>query len=113
MRSGRIEGVSDVRDESDHEGMRLVVETSRGHDPNRVLESLLQYTQLRETFGAQMLALVPTEEGMRPEYLSLRDALVHFVQHRLTVIERRSRFEREKLPRGCTSSKGCSRSGGD
>ena len=97
VRSGRIEGVSDVRDESDHEGMRLVVETSRGHDPNRVLESLLQYTQLRETFGAQMLALVPTEEGMRPEYLSLRDALVHFVQHRLTVIERRSRFEREKL----------------
>jgi DNA gyrase subunit A len=97
VRSGRIEGVSDVRDESDHEGMRLVVETSRGHDPNVVLESLLQYTQLRDTFGAQMLALVPTEDGMRPEYLSLREALVHFIEHRLTVIERRSRYERKKL----------------
>jgi DNA gyrase subunit A len=83
-------------------------ERSRGHAaggrdqpwvtiPNVVLESLLQYTQLRDTFGAQMLALVPTDDGMRPEYLSLRDALVHFIEHRLTVIERRSRFERKKL----------------
>ncbi|HSM57347.1 MAG TPA: DNA topoisomerase (ATP-hydrolyzing) [Candidatus Sulfomarinibacteraceae bacterium] len=96
VRNGRIEGVSDVRDESDHEGMRLVVETSRGHDPNKILEGLLQYSQLRETFGAQILALVPTEDGMRPEYLSLRDALVHFISHRLVVIERRSRYEREK-----------------
>ncbi|MFW5943000.1 MAG: DNA gyrase/topoisomerase IV subunit A, partial [Chloroflexota bacterium] len=96
VRNGRIEGVSDVRDESDHEGMRLVVETSRGHDPSKILESLLQYSQLRETFGAQILALVPTEDGMRPEYLSLRDALMHFISHRLVVVERRSRYEREK-----------------
>jgi len=97
VRSGRIEGVSDVRDESDHEGMRMVVETSRGHDPNVVLEALLQYSQLRETFGAQILALVPTEDGMRPQYLSLQDALHYFIVHRLQVIERRSRYEREKL----------------
>jgi DNA gyrase subunit A len=96
VRNGRIEGVSDVRDESDHEGMRLVVETSRGHDPNKVLEGLLQYSQLRETFGAQILALVPTPDGMRPQYLSLREALAHFIAHRLVVIERRSRHEREK-----------------
>jgi DNA gyrase subunit A len=96
VRNGRIEGVSDVRDESDHEGMRLVVETSRGHDPDVVLEGLLQYSQLRETFGAQILALVPTEDGMRPQYLSLHDALSHFVAHRLAVIERRSRYERER-----------------
>ena len=97
VRNGRIEGVSDVRDESDHEGMRLVIETSRGHDPSVVLEGLLQYSQLRETFGAQILALVPTEEGMRPEYLSLHSALSYFIQHRLTIIERRSRYERKKL----------------
>lgn len=97
VRNGRIEGVSDVRDESDHEGMRLVIETSRGHDPGVVLEGLLQYSQLRETFGAQILALVPTEDGMRPQYLSLRDALAYFIAHRLQVIERRSRYDREKL----------------
>ncbi len=97
VRNGRIEGVSDVRDESDHEGMRLVIETSRGHDPAVVLEALLQYSQLRETFGAQILALVPTEDGMRPQYLSLREALAYFIAHRLQVIERRSRHEREKL----------------
>jgi DNA gyrase subunit A len=96
-RSGRIEGVSDVRDASDHEGMSLVIETSRGHDPNEVLAGLLQYTQLRETFGTQMLALVPGQDGMRPEYLGLRDALIHFINHRLAVIERRSRYERQKL----------------
>ena len=99
VRNGRIEGVSDVRDESDHEGMRLVIETSRGHDPTEVLASLLQYSQLRETFGAQILALVPTEDGMRPEYLSLREALSYFVQHRLNIVERRSRYERERHQR--------------
>ena len=99
VRNGRIEGVSDVRDESDHEGMRLVIETSRGHDPNVVLADLLQYSQLRETFGAQILALVPTEDGMRPQYLTLRDALAYFVEHRLNVIERRSRHDRERLRR--------------
>jgi DNA gyrase subunit A len=99
VRNGRIEGVSDVRDESDHEGMRLVVESSRGHDPNEVLADLLQYSQLRETFGAQILALVPTADGMRPQYLSLRDALTYFVAHRVLVIERRSRYERKRLER--------------
>ena len=97
VRNGRIEGISDVRDESDHEGMRLVIETSRGHDPGVVLEGLLQYSQLRETFGAQILALVPTEDGMRPQYLPLTEALNYFITHRLQIIERRSRFEREKL----------------
>lgn len=96
VRKGRIEGVADVRDESDHEGMRLVVETLRGHDPAAVLEMLLQYSQLRETFGAQMLALVPTEDGMKPRNFSLREALCYFVSHRLQVIERRSRYERKK-----------------
>ena len=97
VRDGRIEGIVDVRDESDHEGMRLVIETTRGHDPAKILEGLLTYTQLRETFGANMLALVPTENGVAPQQLSLRQMLVAFIQHRLLVIERRSRHERKKL----------------
>jgi len=97
VREGRIDGIVDVRDESDHEGMRLIIETTRGHDPAKILEGLLTYTQLRETFGANMLALVPTENGIAPQQLSLRQMLVEFIQHRLLVIERRSRHERKKL----------------
>jgi DNA gyrase subunit A len=97
VRDGRIEGIVDVRDESDHTGMRLIIETTRGHDPANVLEGLLTYTQLRETFGANMLALVPTENGIAPQQLSLRQMLVEFIRHRLVVIERRSRHERQKL----------------
>ncbi|MFO7540362.1 MAG: DNA gyrase subunit A, partial [Chloroflexota bacterium] len=97
VREGRIDGIIDVRDESDHEGMRLLIETTRGHDPAKILEGLLTYTQLRETFGANMLALVPTSNGVAPQQLSLRQILVAFIEHRLTIIERRSRHERKKL----------------
>ncbi|MCL4298389.1 MAG: DNA topoisomerase 4 subunit A [Anaerolineae bacterium] len=94
VREGRIAGVTDLRDESDYTGMRVVVEVARGSDPRRVLESLLAYTQLRQTFGVTNLALVDDGEGETvPKLLSLRDMLVHFVSHRLTVIERRSRHE--------------------
>lgn len=94
VREGRIAGVTDLRDESDYTGMRVVVEVARGSDPRQVLESLLAYTQLRQTFGATNLALVDDGEGEAvPKLLSLRDMLVHFVSHRLTVIERRSRHE--------------------
>ncbi|GIK43517.1 MAG: DNA gyrase subunit A [Chloroflexota bacterium] len=94
VREGRIAGVTDLRDESDYTGMRVVVEVARGNDPRRVLESLLAYTQLRQTFGVTNLALVDDGEGETvPKLLSLRDMLVHFVSHRLNVIERRSRHE--------------------
>jgi DNA gyrase subunit A len=94
VREGRIAGVTDLRDESDYTGMRVVVEVARGTDPRRVLESLLAYTQLRQTFGVTNLALVDDGEGETvPKLLSLQDMLVHFVSHRLNVIERRSRHE--------------------
>ena len=98
VRDGRITGVTDLRDESDHTGMRVVIEVSRQASPQEVLKQVLKYSQLRETFGVINLALVPTGEngGTRPEYLSLPDLLIHFVAHRLEVIERRSRFELEK-----------------
>ncbi len=97
VREGRITGVTDLRDESDHTGMRVVIEVSRQASPQEVLKQVLKYSQLRETFGVINLALVPAGNGMtRPAYLSLRDLIVHFITHRLEVIVRRSRFELEK-----------------
>ena len=98
VRDGRITGVTDLRDESDHTGMRMVIEISRQATPEAVLKQVLKYSQLRETFGVINLALVPTGENgeTRPEYLTLPELLIHFVAHRLEVIERRSRYELEK-----------------
>lgn len=96
VRRGRVTGVTDLRDESDHTGMRLVIEISRQAKPEEVLEQVLKYSQLRETFGVINLALIPANGGTRPTYLPLRDLLVHFVDHRLTIIERRSRYELER-----------------
>ncbi len=97
VREGRITGVTDLRDESDHSGMRVVIEISRQASPQEVLKQVLKYSQLRETFGVINLALVPTENNhTRPEYLPLRDILFHFVEHRLGIIVRRSRFELER-----------------
>ena len=97
VRDGRLAGVTDLRDESDYTGMRLVIEVSRNADPEKVLADALRYSQLRETFGVINLALVPTADGAtRPRYLSLIEMLTHFVAYRLEVIERRSRFELEQ-----------------
>ncbi len=100
VRDGKISGVTDLRDESDHEGMRMVIEVSRVADPNEVLDSALSRSQLRETFGVNALALVPEKVNgdviVRPQRLSLHDMLVYFIDHRLTVIVRRSRYELDK-----------------
>jgi DNA gyrase subunit A len=100
VREGRINGVTDLRDESDHEGMRAVIEVSRVANPREVLDSVLSRSQLRETFGVNALALVSEKVNgdtiVRPQRLSLRDMLVHFVEHRLNVIVRRSRYELER-----------------
>ncbi|MBC8447110.1 MAG: DNA topoisomerase 4 subunit A [Chloroflexi bacterium] len=100
VREGRVSGVTDLRDESDHEGMRAIIEVSRMADAHEVLESILSHSQLRETFGVNALALVSEQANgdtiVRPQRLSLRDMLVHFLEHRLNVIVRRSRHELEK-----------------
>ncbi|MFN2227016.1 MAG: DNA gyrase subunit A, partial [Anaerolineae bacterium] len=100
VREGRITGVTDLRDESDHEGMRAIIEVSRVADPREVLEAVLSRSQLRETFGVNALALVAERVNgdtiVRPQRLSLKDMLVYFIDHRLTVIIRRSRYELEK-----------------
>lgn len=92
VREGRLEGIADLRDESDREGLSIVIEMKAGAEPKLVLNRLYKYTPLQSTFAAQMLALVDGE----PRLLSLKRALQIFIQHRQIVITRRSKFELEK-----------------
>ena len=85
----RIEGISDLRDESDRDGMRIVIELKRDAEPKVVLNQLYKLTQMQESYGLIMLAI---HEG-RPRELSLRDMLLEFLNHRRRVITRRSQFE--------------------
>jgi DNA gyrase subunit A len=91
-REGRLEDVSDLRDESDRRGMSIIIELRRGAQPKKVLNQLYKYTPLQSTFGVQLLALV---DGV-PRMLSLKRALHIFIDHRQEVITRRSKFELEK-----------------
>jgi DNA gyrase subunit A len=85
----RIEGISDLRDESDRDGMRIVIELKRDAEPKVVLNQLYKLTQMQESYGLIMLAI---HEG-RPRELGLRDMLLEFLSHRRRVITRRSQFE--------------------
>ncbi|RLB37585.1 MAG: DNA gyrase subunit A, partial [Deltaproteobacteria bacterium] len=92
VRSGRLDAISDLRDESDRRGMSIVIELKRGSQPRKVLNQLLKYTPLQTTFGVNLLALV---DGA-PRVLSLKRVLQLYVQHRQEVITRRSRYELER-----------------
>lgn len=85
----RIEGISDLRDESDRDGYRVVYDLKRDAIPNIVLNNLFKYTQLQTTFGVNNVALV---KG-RPQTLNLRDLIKYFVEHRHEVVIRRTKFE--------------------
>lgn len=89
VRAGRLDGVRDLRDESDRDGMRLVVELKRGAQPLTILNRLYKFTQLQSTFSIQMLALVRGE----PRLLGLKRCLHIYIEHRYEVIVRRSEFE--------------------
>ena len=88
----RLEGVSDIRDESDRRGMRIVIELKKDVNANVVLNFLYKHTQLQDTFGAIMLALVNGE----PKYLSLREMIRHYIDHQKDVIVRRTRYDLNK-----------------
>jgi len=92
VRSGRIDEISDLRDESDREGLSIVIELKRGADPRTALNKLFKYTPLQVTFGINMLALVDGE----PRLLSLKRLLWLYVEHRREVLTRRTRYELEK-----------------
>ncbi|MBN2500326.1 MAG: DNA gyrase subunit A [Anaerolineales bacterium] len=91
-RSGKIDAISDLRDESDRRGMSIIIELKRGAQPRKVVNQLFKYTPLQSTFGVQLLALVNGE----PRLLSLKRALQIYLEHRLDVITRRTQFELEK-----------------
>ena len=91
-RKGKLDDITDLRDESDRRGMSIIVELKRSAQPRKVLNQLYKYTQLQSTFGAQMLALVEGE----PRLLSLKRTLHIFIDHRREVIARRSQYQLEK-----------------
>jgi DNA gyrase subunit A len=92
VREKTIEGISDLRDESDREGLRIVIELKRGEVPEVVLNNLYKHTQLQTTFGIIMLAIV----GGRPKILPIVEILEHFVEFRREVVRRRTDFELRK-----------------
>ncbi|MEK7441774.1 MAG: DNA topoisomerase (ATP-hydrolyzing), partial [Chloroflexota bacterium] len=88
-RDGKLEGLADLRDESDRQGMRIVIELSKTADPNALITSLFRLTPMQSTFGINLLALVDNE----PRTLTLKQALRVFLDHRLEVIKRRSQYD--------------------
>ncbi|UDL95272.1 DNA gyrase subunit A [Lichenihabitans sp. PAMC28606] len=92
VREKRVEGISELRDESDRDGMRIVIEIKRDAVPDVVLNQLWRYTSLQSSFGANMIAL----NGGRPEVLNLKDILVAFLDFRETVVTRRTKFRLNK-----------------
>src|SRR5215472_4461051 len=88
----KIDGIADVRDESDREGMRIVVEVKRGEEPKLILNHLYKHTQMQESFGMILLAIV----GGQPRELGLVPLLKLFIDHRIDVVRRRTQFELRK-----------------
>lgn len=88
----KIEGISDLRDESDKSGMRIVIELKSGVNANVILNQLYKHTKMQDTFGAIMLALVDNE----PKVLNLKELLSHYLDHQIDVIVRRTKYELEK-----------------
>jgi len=92
VRDKRLDDVSDIRDESDRDGVRVVIELKRDANAQVVLNNLFKMTQMETSFGVIMLALV----NGRPRVLSMRDMLRHFIEHRREVVVRRAKFELKK-----------------
>jgi len=92
VRGGNLEGIADLRDESDRHGMRIVIELTKNADPDALLRELYKRTPMQDTFSIILLALVDGE----PRMLALKQALRVYLEHRLTVIKRRGEFDLEK-----------------
>lgn len=92
VRDKRIEGITDLRDESDRTGMRIVIELRRDVNPNVVLNNLFKHTAMQSNFGINMLAIVNNE----PKILNLKDVLYYYLKHQVEVIRRRTEFDLKK-----------------
>lgn len=89
----KIEGIRDIKDLSDRQGMAIVIDIKKGYEPQRVLNRLYKFTNLQKTFHLNLLALV---DGIQPEILSISDVLKYFISHRTEVVTRRTKFDLEK-----------------
>ncbi|MGO3168127.1 DNA gyrase subunit A, partial [Senegalia sp. (in: firmicutes)] len=92
VRDKKLEGISDLRDESDRNGMRIVIELKRDANPNIVLNNLYKHTQMQDTYSLIMIALVNNE----PKVLTLKEILEHYLEHQREVITRRTQYELDK-----------------
>ncbi len=90
VRDKKIEGIRDIRDESDRQGMRIAIDLKAGVNPQKILNSLYKHTDLEKTYHFNMIALV---DGIQPQILRLKDLIHYFVEHRKIVVERRARFD--------------------
>ena len=95
VKSHRIEGIHDINDHSDKEGMRIVISVKKDHDAEIILNQLYKYTQLQDSFSIINIALVDS----RPQTLPMKDLIRHYVDHRIDVIRRRTRFLLDKAER--------------
>ena len=87
-----VEGITDLRDESNRKGMRIVIELRKDVNPHVMLNNLYKYTELQSSFGINMIALV----GAQPKMITLKDALYYYVEHQMEVIQRRTIFDLRK-----------------
>ncbi|OGI27173.1 MAG: DNA gyrase subunit A [Candidatus Moranbacteria bacterium RIFOXYB1_FULL_43_19] len=93
VKAGKLEGIRDIRDESDKDGVRIVIELKKEAFPKKILNKLYTLTDLQKSFHVNMLALV---DGIEPKILNLKAALEHFIDHRKVVVTRRTKFDLEK-----------------
>src|SRR6202158_2479305 len=98
VKAGKLEGISALRDESDKDGMRVVIELKRDAIPRVVLNQLYKHTVMQSTFGVIMLALVPDSHTphLVPKVMPLKEVLQHYIEHRHQVVVRRTQFELDK-----------------
>ena len=97
VKDKKLEGISDLRDESSREGMRMVIELKKDANANVVLNQLFMHTQLQDAFNVNMLALVQDTDGKyEAKVITLKDAIMHYVAHQEDVIRRRTRYDLEK-----------------
>lgn len=92
VKEKKVTGISDLRDESDRDGIRVVIEVKKGEEPELILNKLYKYTELQNTFGIIMLALVDNA----PKVLNLKEIIAEYLKHRFEVITRRTKFDLEK-----------------
>ncbi|MBD3245204.1 MAG: DNA gyrase subunit A, partial [Candidatus Moranbacteria bacterium] len=93
VKNGKIQGIKDIRDESDKDGIRIVIELKKDAYPQKVLNQLYQYSDLQKNFGLNMLAL---EDGIQPKVMNIKEMLSLYLKHRVEVVTKRIKFELRK-----------------